>query len=84
MIKIDRSFIRNIHNDMNDAMIVSSTITLAHNLGMKVVAEGVESKEQLVHLKTAGCDEVQGFYFQRPEAAQNIPRLVQHDRFAPA
>jgi EAL domain-containing protein (putative c-di-GMP-specific phosphodiesterase class I) len=80
-IKIDRSFIQDIRNDMNDMMIVASTITLAHNLELKVVAEGVESKEQLVHLKTAGCDEVQGFYLHRPESAQDILPLLHHGRF---
>lgn len=83
-IKIDRSFIRDIRNDNSDAVIVASTISLAHNLGLQVVAEGVESKEQLVHLKTAGCDQVQGFYFQRPVAATEIGALLQRGRFAPS
>ncbi len=82
-IKIDRSFIRDIRNDNSDAVIVASTISLAHNLGLQVVAEGVESKEQLVHLKTAGCDQVQGFYFQRPVAASEIGVLPQRGRFTP-
>ncbi|MFC7299761.1 putative bifunctional diguanylate cyclase/phosphodiesterase [Herminiimonas aquatilis] len=82
-IKIDRSFIRDIRNDNSDAVIVASTISLAHNLGLKVVAEGVESKEQLVHLKTAGCDQVQGFYFQRPVAASEMGRLLQRRKFRP-
>lgn len=71
-VKIDRSFIRDIRNDTSDAMIVSSTITLSHSLGLKVVAEGVETKEQLVHLKAAGCDEVQGFFCHRPTDADEI------------
>lgn len=71
-VKIDRSFIRDIRNDTSDAMIVSSTISLSHNLGLRVVAEGVETKEQLVHLKAAGCDEVQGFFCHRPADAQSI------------
>lgn len=71
-VKIDRSFIRDIRNDASDAMIVASTISLSHSLGLKVVAEGVETKEQLLHLKAAGCDEVQGFYFHRPEDAASI------------
>lgn len=80
-VKIDRSFVRDIRNDTNDAMIVSSTISLAHNLKLKVVAEGVESKEQVVHLKTAGCDQVQGFYFQRPAAADTIEPLLRRGHF---
>lgn len=83
-IKIDRSFIRDIRNDNSDAVIVASTISLAHNLGLQVVAEGVESKEQLVHLKTAGCDQVQGFYFQRPVAATEMGTLLQRGRFTPS
>lgn len=79
-VKIDRSFIRDIRNDTNDAVIVASTISLAHNLGLTVVAEGVETKDQLVHLKAAGCDQVQGFYLQRPCAAAQIAPLL-HKRF---
>ncbi|WP_229491509.1 bifunctional diguanylate cyclase/phosphodiesterase [Massilia sp. HP4] len=75
-VKIDRSFIRDIRNDTNDAVIVASTISLAHNLGLTVVAEGVETKDQLVHLKAAGCDQVQGFYLQRPVGAAQIAPLL--------
>ena len=80
-VKIDRSFIRDIRNDTNDAVIVASTITLAHNLGLSVVAEGVETKDQLVHLKAAGCDQVQGFYLQRPGAASQIAPLLHQTSF---
>lgn len=71
-VKIDRSFIRDIRNDGSDAMIVASTISLSHGLGLTVVAEGVETTEQLVHLNAAGCDEVQGFYFHRPADAESV------------
>ncbi|MDY7574890.1 EAL domain-containing protein [Actimicrobium sp. CCI2.3] len=77
-VKIDRSFIRDIRNDNSDAVIVSSTISLSHNLGLKVVAEGVETRDQVVHLKTAGCDELQGYYFHRPAAAADITALLRH------
>lgn len=80
-IKIDRSFVRDIRNDVSDAVIVASTITLAHNLGLIVVAEGVESKEQVVHLKTAGCDQVQGFYFKRPVSADEIELVLKRRTF---
>ncbi|NWG86923.1 MAG: EAL domain-containing protein [Hydrogenophilaceae bacterium] len=70
-IKIDRTFVKDILNSPDDSTIVESTIILAHNLGMRVVAEGIETREQLMYLKTAGCDEVQGYYFSRP---------VPHDR----
>jgi len=75
-VKIDRSFIRDIRNDTNDALIVASTISLAHNLGLIVIAEGVESKDQLVHLKAAGCDQVQGFFLQRPASASDIEPML--------
>lgn len=75
-VKVDRSFIRDIRNDTNDAVIVASTISLAHNLGLIVIAEGVESKDQLVHLKAAGCDQVQGFFLQRPVSASDIEALL--------
>jgi diguanylate cyclase (GGDEF)-like protein len=77
-VKIDRSFIRDIRNDNSDAVIVSSTISLSHNLGLKVVAEGVETRDQVVHLKTAGCDELQGYYFHRPAPAAEITPLLRH------
>ncbi len=82
-LKIDRSFIRDIRNDNSDAMIVASTVSLARNLGLKVIAEGVESKEQLMHLKVIGCDQVQGFYLQRPVSAEQIEPVLQKGRFDP-
>jgi diguanylate cyclase (GGDEF)-like protein len=80
-VKIDRSFVRDIRNDNNDAVIVASIVSLAHNLNLKVIAEGVESKEQLMHLKVAGCDQVQGFYLQRPVSADEIERTLIQRRF---
>lgn len=82
-LKIDRSFIRDIRNDNSDAMIVASTVSLARNLGLKVIAEGVESKEQLMHLKVIGCDQVQGFYLQRPVAAEQIEPVLLKGSFDP-
>lgn len=80
-LKIDRSFISDIRNDNSDGMIVASTVTLARNLGLKVVAEGVETKEQLMHLKVMGCDQVQGFYLQRPVPADQLEAVLQRGRF---
>jgi len=76
MIKIDRAFINDIRNSPDDAVIVASMVTLAHNLKMKVVAEGVELLEQLIHLKTIGCDEVQGYYLSRPVPADGARQLL--------
>jgi len=65
-IKIDKSFVVNMTKDNNDAMIVHSTIDLAHNLGRRVTAEGVESKETLELLKRWGCDSGQGYFLGQP------------------
>jgi EAL domain-containing protein (putative c-di-GMP-specific phosphodiesterase class I) len=81
-VKIDRSFIRDIRNDTDDAVIVASTISLAHNLGLIVIAEGVESKDQLLHLKAAGCDQVQGFFLQRPVSATDIEPLLRKRHYS--
>jgi diguanylate cyclase (GGDEF)-like protein len=75
-IKIDRSFINDLRNGPNDAVIVDSIVTLAHNLNMRVIAEGVELVDQLIHLKTIGCDEVQGYYLSRPVAADAARQLI--------
>jgi diguanylate cyclase (GGDEF)-like protein/PAS domain S-box-containing protein len=65
-LKIDQSFVNNITTDKSSTSIIKSTIELAHNLGMKVIAEGVEKEEQLLFLKENGCDEIQGYFFSRP------------------
>lgn len=65
-IKIDKSFVVNMDKDENDAVIVRSTIDLAHNMGRHVVAEGVEDQDVLDLLVILGCDQVQGFFISRP------------------
>jgi len=73
-IKIDKSFVLEMLEDENDAVIVHATIELAHNLGLKVVAEGVESKELMEKLKDLECDVLQGFQISKPlEARDFIP-----------
>lgn len=65
-IKIDRSFVRDITTDSDDAAITEAIVAMAHSLKLKVVAEGVETVEQLEFLRRCGCEEVQGYYFSRP------------------
>ncbi|MEI7431698.1 MAG: EAL domain-containing protein [Betaproteobacteria bacterium] len=79
-IKIDRLFILDIHHHSRDEMIVTSITSLAHNLELRVVAEGVETRDQLIHLKMIGCDQVQGYYFHRPVAAEDIEAILHQGR----
>jgi len=71
-LKIDKSFVLGIVDDQRNAIMVRSTIALAHELGMKVVAEGIESPTCLETLKQMGCDIGQGFYIGRPMSAANL------------
>jgi len=76
-LKIDRSFVMNISTDINDAMIASSIIALAHSMKLKVIAEGVEDEKQLELLRKQGCDNVQGFLFGRPVPAAEFIRFFE-------
>jgi diguanylate cyclase (GGDEF)-like protein/PAS domain S-box-containing protein len=65
-LKIDRSFVTDVHLDPDSASLARSMISIGHNLGIKVIAEGVENAEQLGFLRAAGCDELQGYYYSPP------------------
>ncbi len=75
-LKIDRSFVNNMSEDATDAMIVRSVIDLAHNLGLNVTAEGVETLTQLDHLANLSCDTIQGYHLTKPLPADEIASWV--------
>jgi diguanylate cyclase len=71
-LKVDKSFVLAMEHSAADEVIVRSTIELAQRLGLRVVAEGVETAAALEHLKQVGCDEAQGYYLQHPVPAAEI------------
>ena len=76
-LKIAMEFVQGVTEDPDDAAIVSTVISLGHNMGLKVIAEGVETREQVEFLREHGCDEAQGYYFSRPlSAADYAVRLA--------
>lgn len=78
-LKIDKSFIQNLENDEDDKIIVRSTIELAHNMGLHVVAEGIEDEFALNWLSDNGCELAQGYYISRPKPAIDLtPWLLTH------
>ncbi|MBV8880638.1 MAG: EAL domain-containing protein [Planctomycetaceae bacterium] len=75
-LKVDRSFVREITSRADDAAIVTAVIAMAHSLKLKVIAEGVETAEHLSWLHARNCDEVQGYHFSRPVAADAAGKLL--------
>jgi len=81
VLKVDRSFVKDLTTDADDATITRALISMAHNLGLKVVAEGVETEDQLAFLVEHGCDEIQGFYFSRPLIAEECGSWIRDGRY---
>ena len=80
-LKIDRSFVQNVEHNSNDEVIVRAIINLGHSLGLKVIAEGVETEGQLTRLRRLGCDEVQGDFISPPLAADQFERRLAIGQF---
>ena len=76
VIKLDMGFINKIGKSIKAEGIIKHTIGLSHDIGVKVVAEGVETKEQLTFLQEAGCDMIQGYYFYRPMSEEEFSKLL--------
>ena len=79
-LKIDQSFVRDVTSDADDAGIAQAVITLAHTLNLRVIAEGVETPEQLAFLRRHQCDEMQGYLFGKPMPADEFARLLASGR----
>ncbi len=79
-LKIDSSFVRDVTSDGDDATITRAVISMAHSLGLKVIAEGVETRAQLEFLAEYGCNEIQGYYFAHPLAAEDCSTWVREQR----
>jgi len=80
VLKIDRSFVRDISSDADDAAICRTIINMAHNLNLRVVAEGVETVAQAQYLQQHACDELQGYLLCRPEPAASMQRRLETQR----
>jgi EAL domain-containing protein (putative c-di-GMP-specific phosphodiesterase class I) len=78
-LKIDRTFINDVTSSNDDASIVSAIVSLGHTLNLKVIAEGVETPEQLEFLQMLGCDQYQGYHYSRPMPAAEFAELIRHD-----
>jgi EAL domain-containing protein (putative c-di-GMP-specific phosphodiesterase class I) len=81
-LKVDRSFVSQMTSSIRDAVIVRSTVDLGRNLGLRVVAEGVEDQATWQELNTLGCDAIQGYYISRPVSADELASWLAQERTA--
>jgi EAL domain-containing protein (putative c-di-GMP-specific phosphodiesterase class I) len=83
-IKIDRSFIKDLDVGSSTMPLVQAIVSLAHGLGLNVVAEGVETETELRALRSVGCDKVQGYYLGEPLPAESVERLLHREARIPS
>ncbi|MEL7400626.1 MAG: EAL domain-containing protein, partial [Pseudomonadota bacterium] len=76
VLKIDRSFVTDIAFDDADRKLINAAVAMGHSMGLRVVAEGVETEAQASHLREIGCDYAQGYLYSRPVAADDITRML--------
>jgi EAL domain-containing protein (putative c-di-GMP-specific phosphodiesterase class I) len=81
VLKIDQVFVRNMFEEKIDITIIQTIITLAKNLEINLIAEGVETKRHADLLKELGCDILQGYYFGRPVSTEETSRILEESRF---
>jgi EAL domain-containing protein (putative c-di-GMP-specific phosphodiesterase class I) len=77
VLKIDRSFVNDLMVDAADWELVNASVLMAHGMGLAVIAEGVETEDQLKQLQKMNCDFAQGFLFSKPISAEALSRLLQ-------
>jgi diguanylate cyclase (GGDEF)-like protein len=82
-VKIDQSFVQGLGTDREDERIVAAVVDLAGNLGLRSIAEGVETQDQLDRLREFGCDQAQGYLFARPLPPDDVPTAIQYGAWSP-
>ena len=80
-LKVDRSFICEMTENADDAAIATTITSMGRTLNLKIIAEGVETKDQMEFLKKHNCDEIQGFYFSKPLPAEEFKKLLDKGGF---